>query len=58
MKTKYAKQKIITNAEQCSRCAAEFEIWLSNSRVSEDKKEKMASRLLIHCPACSRADEN
>jgi DNA-directed RNA polymerase subunit RPC12/RpoP len=49
------KNKI--ESQQCGKCSAEFEIWLSNSRMSEDKKEKMANHLLAHCPACSRVDE-
>ena len=55
---KYATQKIKKDSEQCSLCAAEFEIMLDNSRLSEEKKEKMAKHLLIHCPVCSRVEEN
>ncbi len=54
---KYATQKIKEESRQCSICAAQFEIWLSNSRISEEKKEKMAQHLLAYCPVCSRVDE-
>ena len=43
--------------QQCSRCAAEFEIWLSNSKISEEKREKMGEHLLTNCPTCSRVDK-
>ncbi len=54
---KKATQKNKVESQQCGKCAAEFEIWLSNSKISEDKKEKMAGHLLAHCPVCSRVDE-
>jgi hypothetical protein len=41
---------------QCSLCAAEFEIWMNNSRINEEKKERMSQHLLQYCPACSRAE--
>ena len=56
MKKVLEKNKI--EKQQCIRCAAEFEIWLSNSKISEEKKEKMANHLLAHCPVCSRVDES
>ena len=54
---KYATQKIKKESGECSMCAAKFEIWLSNSRVSDEKKEKMSEHLLSYCPVCSRVGD-
>lgn len=51
---KYATQKIKKDSDQCSLCAAQFEIMLDNSRLSEEKREKIGQHLLNYCPACSR----
>jgi hypothetical protein len=50
-------EKITIEKQECSRCVAEFEIWLSNSKISEEKREKMGERLLANCPSCSRVEE-
>ncbi len=42
--------------KQCGLCSANFEIWLSNSRINDERKEKIQNRFLSYCPACSRAD--
>ena len=34
-----------------------FEIWMNNSRVSEEKKEKMSEHMLSYCPVCSRVSD-
>lgn len=51
---KKVSEKSKLEARQCSKCTAEFEIWLSNSKIGEEKKEKMANHLLLNCPVCSR----
>jgi len=51
---KSIKQKIKVEGEQCSLCAAKFEVWLDNSIMSDEKKEKIGQHLLSYCPACSR----
>ena len=56
MKLKYATLKNQEISGQCSICAAKFEIWLSNSRLSDEKKERIEERLLDYCPACEKAD--
>lgn len=50
-------KKIKEAKMQCSLCAARFEIWLNNSRISDEKKEKISEHLLAHCPVCERVDE-
>jgi hypothetical protein len=52
------KEKIKEAEKQCSVCAAQFEIWLNNSRMSDERREKMTEHLLVSCPVCSRVDEN
>jgi len=56
-KLKYATLKNQELSGQCSICAAKFEIWLSNSRLSDEKKEKISEHMLYYCPACEKADE-
>ena len=50
-------EKNISEKQQCSRCAAEFEIWLTNLEIDDEKKEKIADHLLAHCPVCARVSE-
>ena len=57
MKMKYVAQKIREERKQCSLCAARFEIWLDNSRLNDEKREKIEQRLLSYCPVCSRVSE-
>ena len=57
MKLKYETKKVENEGNQCSLCAAQFEIWLNNSKMSEEKKEKISEHLLSYCPACAREDE-
>ncbi|MCX6721739.1 MAG: hypothetical protein NTY04_00905 [Candidatus Staskawiczbacteria bacterium] len=51
------KNKMKQLGEQCSICSAKFEIWLNNSRISDERREKMGQYLLSYCPACSRTGE-
>jgi hypothetical protein len=57
MKTKYMTLKSNGTSEQCSICSAKFEIWLSNARLSDEKRERISTKLTDYCPACKRADE-
>jgi len=50
------KNKIKKIGEQCAVCAANFEIWLNNSKLSEEKREKIDEHFLSYCPVCSRSD--
>jgi len=54
---KYEKLRSEETSGQCSLCSAKFEVWLNNTGVSDEKKEKISQRLLNYCPACARADE-
>lgn len=49
---KRIKQKIKEMQNQCSLCAANFEVWLNNSRLSDERREKISEKLLSYCPAC------
>lgn len=50
--------KTLSNsALQCATCGANFEVWLGNQRLSENREEKMRSHFLQYCPDCSKADE-
>jgi hypothetical protein len=53
---KYATQRIKKESEQCSLCSAKFEIWMDNSSISEERKEKISNHLLKYCPVCAKAD--
>ncbi|MGA2417992.1 MAG: hypothetical protein ABSF55_02040 [Candidatus Staskawiczbacteria bacterium] len=57
MKLKYATKKIDDAKKQCGICAAGFEIWLNNSRFSEERREKVSQHLLKYCPVCVRVGE-
>ncbi|MGD0577280.1 MAG: hypothetical protein ABSA74_04350 [Candidatus Staskawiczbacteria bacterium] len=57
MKVKYATIKNQEASNQCSLCAAKFEIWLNNSRLSDEKKEKISELMLYYCPVCERAGD-
>jgi hypothetical protein len=52
----YATQKIEKESEQCSLCSAKFEIWLNDSRINEERKEKINKHLLKYCPVCAKAN--
>jgi len=54
---KYATQKIKQEVTQCSLCAAKFEIWLDNTRINDERKERVSQNMLSYCPACRRVDE-
>jgi hypothetical protein len=54
---KYATQKIKKQTEQCSLCQAQFEIQLNNSRLSEERKERISQHILRYCPVCSLVNE-
>ncbi|MCX6724130.1 MAG: hypothetical protein NT155_03120 [Candidatus Staskawiczbacteria bacterium] len=54
---KYATQKIKTESGQCSICSAKFEVWLDNSKLDDERKEKIGEKLLSYCPVCSRSSE-
>jgi hypothetical protein len=54
---KHAIQKIKEAGKKCSLCAARFEVWLDNSKFSDERKEKISQHQLVYCPVCTRADE-
>jgi hypothetical protein len=57
MKNMTKKIKFKQMGEQCSLCAAKFEIWLNNSRLSEERKERISEHLLSYCPVCGKVDQ-
>lgn len=54
---KNISKKIKETGRQCGVCEANFEIWLNNSRLPEERKEKIGERFLRYCPVCARIDE-
>jgi uncharacterized protein with PIN domain len=50
-------KKLKKEREQCILCAAKLEIWVDNSKISEERKEKISQHLLSYCPVCVRADQ-
>lgn len=56
-KMKNVIKKIKKEGEQCSLCAAKLEIWVDNSKFSEERKEKINQHLLSYCPICARTDQ-
>ncbi len=54
---KNIKRKIKDAAKQCGVCVAGFEIWLNNSRINEERREKVSQRLLSYCPVCIKVGE-
>jgi hypothetical protein len=53
MKTETKKGENIK--KQCGLCQAEFEVWLDNEKLSDERKEKISEKVLSYCPACSKA---
>ena len=53
-KMKVIKEKIGKKSEQCSLCQTQFEIQLNNSKLSEERREKVAKHVLRYCPVCSK----
>jgi hypothetical protein len=54
MKKIESKNKKNKKNMQCVLCQANFEVWVSNERMPE---EKLRSHFLSYCPACTRAGE-
>jgi uncharacterized protein with PIN domain len=54
---KYIKKKFKEMGNQCSLCAAKFEVWLNNSGVDEERREKISQHMLSYCPVCGKVDE-
>ena len=51
------KKKVKETMMQCSLCSAQFEIGLNNSRMPEERKDKIKEHFLGYCPVCARLDE-
>ena len=54
---KSVKDKIKKTSLQCGLCRAQFEVSLNNSRLSDERKEKIGQHFLKYCPVCERVDE-
>lgn len=54
---KHNTKKIKKSSDQCSLCSAKFEIMLDNSKLNEERREKISQHILEYCPICSRVDE-
>ena len=54
MKKIESKNKKNKKNMQCVLCQANFEVWVSNERMPE---EKLRLHFLSYCPACTRAGE-
>jgi len=50
------KNKTKQTGGQCAMCSANFEIWLNNSKLPEEKREKIGEHFLSYCPVCSKSD--
>jgi len=50
------KNKIKNIGQQCAVCSANFEIWMNNSKLPEEKREKINEHFLSYCPVCSKSD--
>jgi len=50
-------KKFKSAQKQCGFCTANFEIWLNNSKLSEDKKEKISQNFGKYCPICVKIGE-
>jgi len=57
MKKIESKNKKNKKNMQCVLCQANFEVWVSNERMPEEKEEKLRLHFLSYCPACTRAGE-
>jgi len=44
-------------AQQCGSCTANFEIWVDNSRLNQDREEKIRRQFLSYCPVCAKVSE-
>lgn len=50
--------KKFENAQkQCGLCTAHFEVWLGNSRLSDERKEKIGQHFGKYCPICLKTGE-
>jgi hypothetical protein len=53
-KMKNINKKAKDNQKKCGVCEAGFEIWLNNSNLAEERKEKISKHLLSYCPICAK----
>ena len=57
MKNIKIRKKIENNKAECVLCQANFEVWLNNLKLSEERREKISQHLLSYCPVCTRKGE-
>lgn len=57
MKNKKINKNVQAKSMQCAVCSAKFKMWLDNSRLKEERQEKISEHLLEYCPVCSKAAE-
>jgi len=50
------KKKIKRKTMQCILCQANFQTWLNNLELSDERKEKISQHFLDYCPACTKFD--
>jgi hypothetical protein len=57
-KFKFVKLKrLASDALQCAVCHANFDVWVGNQRLSENREEGLRKKFLTYCPACAKVDE-
>ena len=50
-------KRLSSDALQCALCQANFEVWMSNQRITDVREESLRKHFLLHCPSCKKADE-
>jgi hypothetical protein len=57
MNTENEKKRAIKNM-QCVLCQADFQAWLENLNLPEERKEKISKHFLEYCPVCTKKPKN
>lgn len=51
---KKVAKKTKSREVQCTLCQANFQVWLNNLKMNEERKEKIETHLLSYCPVCRK----
>jgi len=57
MKKIETKKKTKGKNMQCILCQANFQVWLDNLNIKEERKEKISQHFLKYCPVCTKAGD-
>ncbi|MCX6721430.1 MAG: hypothetical protein NT026_02405 [Candidatus Staskawiczbacteria bacterium] len=50
-------KRLSKDALQCAVCHANFDVWVGNQRLNENREENLRKHFLSYCPTCAKTDE-